>query len=224
MPMEIEARIRDFVENAYAKGLETLRLTQLESQAIAQVEDARSELGRAGRRFGGGCQIIANGIAPVAAIPTTTATLALYNNEEAGGMVYFVRRISAPWVGSGTPAAGATVFACISPSRIASPPTVMVTGYGAASLSGSTRRTKALFATAVTLPSTPAAPAWIQIHSSLQLAAANVGEGDGIGTEFDGELVVPPGYALGLAILSGAGTTPLYGLSVTWAEKQVTLR
>lgn len=193
-----------------------LRGTVIESLAVAQVEFENAELARAGRIFIGGNQIIANGIAPVAAIPTTTATLALFNGEDSGGLSYQISKIGF-WLGSGTPAAGATLFATVSPSKIATPPTVGATGYGVASASGSTRSSKALFATAVTIPSVPRAPAWVQVISTLQPAAANVGQGD-LFVEKKGGLYVPPGYALGFGILSGTGTTPLYGISVEWAE------
>jgi hypothetical protein len=197
-------------------------MTDNESIAVAQVELAKAESARAGRYFGGGNQIIANGIAPVAAIPTTTATLALYNAEDPGGLSYEIDRIGF-WLGSGTAAAGATLFATVSPAKIVTAPTANATGYGSASMSGSTRVTKAIWTTAVTVPSpTGRAPAWIQISSNFQLAAANVGQGDGY-VEMNGCLLVPPGYALGFAILSGAGTTPLYGISASWSEMQKSL-
>lgn len=198
-----------------------MRLTGIESLSVAQVEDTKAELARAGRRFGGGNQIIANGIAPVSAIPTTTATLALFNGEDSGGRSLIIDRICF-WLGSGTPAAGATLFATVSPSKIATPPTANATGYGSQSLSGSSMRTKAVWATGVTVPSMPAAPNWIAIQSTFQLAAANVGQGDTY-SEMSGALVVPPQYALGFGILSGAGTTPLYGISVTWSETALDL-
>lgn len=218
--MEIEARIRRFVKNAYAKGLETLRLTQFESQAIAMVEDPKIEVTRAGRRFHGGNQIIANGIAPVTAIPTTTATLALFNAEDPGGMALCIDKVNF-WLGSGTPTAGATLLATVSTKKIATPPSAMATGYGLQSASGSTRTSKALWTTAVTLPSPPV-PAWHALISTFQLAAANVGQGDGW-IELNGGLIVPPGYAAGFAILSGTGTAPLYGVSASWTELELEL-
>lgn len=202
-------------------GLDSLgafRQTVIRSQAVAQVEDPRAELARAGRRFGGGNQVIANGIAPVQAIPTTTATVALVNMEDPGGSAICIDRVSY-WLGSGTPAAGAALFATISRGKVASPPTGMATGWGWASLSGSTRASKALWATGVTLA---AGSAWVALLSTSQLAAANVGQGDNA-IDLEGQLLIPPGYACGFAILSGAGTTPLYGLSVTASETETDL-
>lgn len=203
-------------------GPRQVRQTDHESVAIATVEDMKLELARAGRRFMGGNQIIANGIAPVTAIPTTTATLALYNDEEAGGKSLVIDRLGY-WLGSGTSTAGATLLATVSVSTVASAPTTNATGYGSASCSGSGQVTRALWTTAVTLPATTTrANAWIQVTSTFQLAAANVGQGDGY-AELGGALVVPPGYCLGVAILSGTGTSPLYGVSATWSELQLDL-
>ncbi len=188
------------------------RLTNQGSHPVAAVEPEAYERARAGRRFWGGNQIIANGIAPVSAIPTTTATLALYNGEGDDGADYCIERINF-WLGSGTAAAGATLFACVSDGPIATTPT-MATGYEVASMSRGSRKSKAVWATAVTIPSDPA---WAGVLSTLQLAAANVGQGDGM-TFLDGGLLIPPRHALGLAILSGAGTSPLYGVSCQWTE------
>lgn len=195
----------------------TLRQTVVESLAVANVEHEFGELARSGSLYHGGTQVIANGIAPVQAIPTTTATLALYNAEESGGFALSIDRLQF-LLGSGTPAAGATLFATVSRTRIASAPTAMANGYGVASSSGSSRGSKALWATAMTMPSAGGlTPAWAPVVSTLQLAAANVGQGDGV-FEARGRFLVPPGFALGLAIVSGAGTTPLFSVGATWAE------
>lgn len=215
MDIKLEGIISRFVERL--TGQKQLRMTGLQSLAVAGVENPRVEMSRAGRRFYGGNQIIANGIAPVTAIPTTTATLALFNGEDAGGKSYCIERVNF-WVGSGTPTAGATLMATVSPFKLAAAPTAMATGYGVSSASGSTTSSKAIFTTGATVPSiTGHTPAWHALHSNFQLAAANVGQGDGV-SDLDGALIVPPQYILGLAILSGTGTTPLYGVSVTWTE------
>jgi hypothetical protein len=212
--MNIESVVRRFVKTGLGVRRD-VRMTALESVAVAQTEPARYEASRAGRRFMGGNQIIANGIAPVTAIPTTTATLALYNGEQAGGKCYVLERLGF-WLGSGTPAAGATLLATVSTQPIVTAVTANATGYGSQSASGSSSGTKAMWGTAVTLPNSPVV-AWMQICSTFQLAAANVGQGDMV-QDLEGMLVVPPRCALGLAILSGAGTTPLYGISATWVE------
>lgn len=189
------------------------RLTSQGSLAVAQVESVLQEQSRAGRRFFGGCQVIANGINPVSAIPTTTATLALYNGEPDNGADLCVDRINF-WLGSGTAAAGATLLITVA-GPIATTPT-MASNYSVTSASRGGKASKALLATSITLPGSPT---WIGVLSTFQLAAANVGQGDGW-AQLDGGLLVPPRYAMGIAILSGTGTSPLYGVSVQWSEME----
>lgn len=192
-----------------------IRLTNQESLAVAQFEPPYLESARAGTRFAGGTQVIANGIAPVAAIPTTTATLALYNTAEDGtGCSLYVDHIGF-FLGSGTAAAGSTLLLGLSNGKVvaASIPAA-ASNYSSQCLSTIGKTAVARWGTAVTIP---AGTAWFQSLSTFQLAAANVGQGDyaalpGVG------IVVPPGYALGMAILSGSGTSPLYSVSASWLE------
>jgi hypothetical protein len=194
-----------------------LRGTPLGSLAVGQVDSPYLDRTRSGRRFYGGTQIIANGIAPVAAIPTTTATLGLFNGDTGGsGMSLDLDWLNV-FLGSGTPAAGLTVFGAV--FKPTNPPSVNATGYGSASCSGSGRGSKALWGTALTAP---AGTNWSALFSTLQAAAANVGQGDNF-VDTGGRIVVPPGYAFGLGILSGAGTTPLYGVGAQWGETENTL-
>lgn len=213
--MKLDLGIRR-VSRMLAGGLSTLRGTPNESLAIAQYEPLNAEQARAGLRFAGGNSIIANGIAPVQVIPTTTGTLALYNADP--NKVLFIDSISF-WLGSGTAAAGATLFGAVSSAPIATAPT-MATGYAVSSLSGSAQRSSAVFGTAVTIPVSPYAPAWFAITSTQQAAAANVGQGDGY-REYNGGIAVPPLRALAFGVFSGAGTSPLYGISVSWTELAV---
>lgn len=210
--MKIDTVVRRAVR-LLTGGASTIRATNMESVAVAQYEPFNADAARAGLRFVGGNSIIANGIAPVSAIPTTTATLALYNPDP--NVTLYVDSVSF-WLGSGTAAAGATLFGCVSSAPIATPPT-MATGYAVSSASGSSKRSSAVLGTAVTIPTSPYAPAWFAMGSSFQLAAANVGQGDGY-REFNGGIAVPPLRALGMGILSGTGTSPLYGISLSWVE------
>lgn len=193
------------------------RGTPLSSLAVSQVESPYLDRARSGRRFYGGTQIIANGIAPVAAIPTTTATLGLYNNDTSGVGLSFDLDWLNVFLGSGTPAAGLTVFGAV--FRPTNPPSVNATGYGSTSCSGSARGTKGLWGTALTAA---AGVNWAALVSTFQAAAANVGQGDNF-VDLGGRILVPPGFAFGIGLLSGAGTTPLYGVSAQWGETETTL-
>lgn len=188
----------------------------LGSAKMAQVEPPRTLTSAMGRRYAGGCQVIASGIAPVAAIPTTTATLALYNGESDGGASLVIERIGYG-LGSGTAAAGATLFLCVTKIPLATVPT-MESNYALQSLSNGNRRSKAIWKAGATVST----DAWFAAMSSFQLAAANVGQGGDyyIG---EGEIIIPPRHALGIAILSGSGTSPLYSVGAVWSELDLDL-
>jgi hypothetical protein len=193
------------------------RLTSMGSLAAAQTELPCVELVRTGRMFKGGCGIIANGIAPDTAIPTTTAKLALFNADES--RTIFLDHLAFS-IGSGTPTAGASLLVGVSNGKIATPVAAMATGYGVGPASGLTKhKSAALWGTAITMP---AGTVWDLAGANMQLAAANVGQGD-VPLELRGAIAIPPGYAAGFSILSGAGTTPLYLLGARWAELEVAL-
>lgn len=191
------------------------RSTSLGSLATAQVELSRTELSRAGRYFFGGNQIIANGIAPVTAIPTTAISAGLYNAGVADSLL--LDYVAGPWVGSGTPTAGCTLLCGISDQKAAGTTAIAnMTGWSSRAACGSaSRKTVALWDATATF--TAANTTWFSLGSNMQLAAATVGQGSPA-IVLHGGISVPPGFEVGFAILSGAGTTPLYGLSAGWAE------
>lgn len=193
--------VRDIAQTAMG----ALRVAQL---GLPNLEDAL-----AGFRFGGGCQVIAEGIAPVSAIPTTTATLALFN-PLTSGRVLVVDWLSF-FLGSGTAAAGATLLACSS-GQVATAPSA-ATSYESANLAGRSGSSVAVWGKALTIPD----GTWLGVQSTFQLAAANVGQGDGR-ANLGGAFIIGPGKALGLAVLSGAGTSPLYQISASWLELPLT--
>jgi hypothetical protein len=207
----------------YARGAngnrQWQRATMFGSLAVAEVELSRTELARAGRYVIGGNQIIANGIGVSAAIPTTTPTLGLYNGNLQDSLL--LDWVTGPWLGSGTAAAGVTLLAGISTQTSAGTiPTANTTGWSSVVTSGSgTRRSAAWWNTGVTFIA--ASTSWFALTATQQLAAANVGQGSPSQIFLNGGIVIPPGFNIGFAFLTGAGTTPLYGLSMAWGELQV---
>lgn len=212
MLAELIARRFTFVR----RGPIQQRATPLESTAIAQVEMEDYELARAGRLFYGGTQLAANGIAPDATLPTTTVKCALYNRTDSVNTLS-IRHLH-HFLISGTPAAGLTMWVCVSNGRIATPVAANVTGFGTGSSSG-LGQSLTYWGTAVTFPT---GTIWHSLGSNFQLAAANIGQGDQPYNVYGG-LLVPPGYALGFALFSAAGTTPLYGISARWGELEADL-
>lgn len=169
-----------------------------------------------GQRFCAGLQLLSSGIAPKQAIPSLSPTLCLYNGDSSQS--YVVRYIH-KWLASGTAAAGSTLLVALSPNALSPVPTQNATNFKIQKLgpSSTSETSSALLASGVTLPNSPQAPVWISICSDFQLAAANLGQGDAV-TNLNGMIVIPPGYGMGIDIISGSGSSPLYGVTVVWDE------
>lgn len=195
-----------------------LQQTLLGNLAIAQVEPGKLEAARQGIRY---CAVIGNGatfLAPVTAYPTTTAAIALYNAST--DKILAIQKLFS-FLASGTPAAGGILLACVtkvSQSR----PTLSTGDNGGyagvvqSSLSGYGGQGNGIFINNQTL--TGEQPAWFPAAvEPTSPATASIGAHACVG-DFDGLIAVPPGYMLGLTMLSGSGTSPLYGFGAIWDE------
>jgi hypothetical protein len=214
MSLLLDGEIRKFVSNAYASARRSLRLTQHESFAVAQVEPAGLELARAGLRFYGGVQNGATGRAPVGSIPTTAAAWLLWNGESDGGASLVIDTVSIVQV-SGTAAVGGAILWALTNKKIAAP--TAATGYATTSASKSSKSSRAVWGDNQTLGETPT---WGVLKANGNPATSTSG-GDTV--DVDGRIIVPPGFGLALHYLSGAGTSPLFGASATWSELQLSL-
>ncbi len=196
------------------------RATSFGSLPVAEVELSRTELARAGRYFVGGNQVIASGISVSAAIPTTTPLMGLYNGNAQDSLL--MDSFTGPWVGSGTPAAGGVFLGALSTQTSAGTiPTANTSNWSSVATGGSvSRRSSAWWNTGVTFIA--ASTSWFAINCGAQLAAANVGQALAQGQVlFNGGFIIPPGFNMGFTVLTGAGTSPLYGFSATWGELPV---
>lgn len=189
-----------------------LRVTDLGSLAVANAEPSFTEVLRAGLRFVGGVQVIADGFAPLATIPTTTASACLFNGENQGGRSYLVDCITVA-IGLTAPTTGHIVFAGLSNGRITAPSAA--TNYSSQSASGGTRSTKAIWGTGITFP---AGTAWINVQASPVITAAGIGGENGtVLTRF----LIPPQFALGFAVL--ATTSAEHLIHASWSELELDL-
>ena len=153
--------------------------------------------------------------APVAVVPTTTASFALYNGNAVLGGGYYIHLLKVScFAVSGTGAVGGSVLVGLSPTVQAA----AVSGYagvvGPKSLSSSpsVRTSLAVVGGAITLAG---APVWTQIG---QIPAASGTVGSGATLDVEGLVIIPPGFACGFDVMSSAGTTPLYGWSFIYSE------
>jgi len=196
-------------------GQQPARATQYGSQAVAQVEPSLLELTRAGVRFGGGLSIIANAVAPVQAIPTTTAGILIYNADDVKSLVIDHATM---FLASGTSDIGALLMAAVT-GRIleTNAPAAMTTGWAVGSLSGSAKTSPVKIGAAVTIP---AGAVWMALAGNAQPVATTAGA-SGNPAQLNGGLIVPPRCGLALAVLSGAGTTAKYGMSFSWSELEL---
>lgn len=159
--------------------------------------------------------------APVTAVPTTTASFAFWNgNAVTTKYCCVILEIEARLI-SGTSPVGASMLCGLSPTVQAA----AVSGYsgvvGGKSLSASTvRASAAIIGGAITLAG---APVWRGIGNSSVAIAAGAAGGGGMVYQPTFPIIVPPYFALGVDILSTAGTSPLWGWTFTYAEIQLDL-
>jgi len=200
-----------------SEGASKARLTYNGGLAVDQVAPPKAELGLARRRFGA---VVGNGatfIAPVTAVPTTTATFMLYNGEPDGGRVLSIETVG-HFLASGTADANGALIGAVTLARQTTVPGAYASTV-LSSLSGGPVDSKAVLANAHTI--TGGQPAWIPLPyvgaNSIAADANTIGAAGGV-ANVDGEFNVPPGHGFAITLVAGAGSTPLYGFSVTWAE------
>ena len=191
-----------------ANGVFTrVRLTALGSQAVARVEGKYTETGRAGARFFVSPGVVANAVAPVQDLGTTTAGWALYNGNAAGGKSYEVLMAFA-YQASGTSGLGAALLlgssTLVQAAAVAAGTGTLVKAMGSSSGAGA----NATLGNAITLAG---APAWVCVASNAQPAIVGIGSGPLV-ANLDGLFIVKPGFALGATVLAPAGTTAKYSV------------
>jgi hypothetical protein len=190
-----------------------VRMTDLMSVAVANVEPLHAETLRAGARFYGGAQNGATGMAQATAIPTTTAAAVLANGETGGNAKSYVVDLISWFPLGGTIGTGGILFASV--FKLATP--AAQASWSSVSSSGSSKSTKAVWALAQTAPT---GTSWFVWGSSSYSPTVNLTAAQGL-PQTGGTLLVPPGYALGLSVVSAAGTSPTYGVSASWVELEL---
>jgi hypothetical protein len=218
--MDIFGRVRRWSRTAGDDR--QIRMTNFESQAVAQVEPPGVECTRAACRFLLGNSAAVTGIANVTALPTTAAQWALFNGEAAGGKTYYLEELGM-FLTSGTPGVSGMLLACIY-----SAPTIATGSFragcsigpagGVSGPTGSALNSRAIVAVSQTITN-PAAPNWFPVATNpspnvTAFAAQVFLEHRNI----QGRIAIPPQHALGLAVVGPAGTTPLYAPFAQWVE------
>ncbi len=217
MSAGLVGQIRRFVENFAGTSDKILRLTGLESLAVAQVEPACMEATRAGRRFTLGNTAAITGIANVTALPTTAAQFVLWNLSTTKSLIIEEMGV---YLTSGTPGVGGVLLAAVVPR----PATAIAIGTYAGTKISNCNPASPLASVAVCKESESldASPCWYPIADNDD---SNVGAFPGSGTlvnrDINGRFVVPPGCGLAFAVLGLAGSTPLFAPFAQWVEAQL---
>ncbi|MES2342312.1 MAG: hypothetical protein V4597_11585 [Pseudomonadota bacterium] len=198
-------------------------MTNLGSQRFCQLEAPGFEMGRSGRSFAGGLQLVTSAIVPLVDLPTTggAGTACLFNGANPGAnppRYLAVKRISFSY-GSGTAVAfGTSLFAGVTPSVLA---TAMVANGTNWSIQA-TRGTGASVAFLAAAQTIPAGTAWMLLGGIAHGAATTMAFGYTVDISAH-PFIVPPGFALTFGALAGLGTTAKYLFSLSWDECEAIL-
>lgn len=193
-------------------GLKGVRASDLGNLTIDNVKPLKAELARAGVRH---AVVVGNGATfkpPITAWPTTTATWLLYNGHPS--KAYFIDTVGF-FLASGTAAVGATLIAAVTqPGQLAS--SVIPTAFAGSvisNLSGRSNDSGAVLANAWTIVN--GQPAWHGLAADGSLTASTT-IGQGLVAQVNGGLMIPPTCGLCIDVVSGTGTSALYGVYVTF--------
>jgi hypothetical protein len=192
--------------------------SNLGSSRVAQLEPPGFEMGRSGRSFVGGLQLVTSAIVPLVDLPTTggAGTACLFNGANPGAnppKYLVVKRISFSY-GSGTLAAfGTSLFAGVTPSVLATAMVANGTNWNVQATRG-TGASVAFLAAAQTIPT---GTAWCLLGGVAHGAATTMAVGYTVDLQAQ-PFVVPPGFALTFGVLAGLGTSAKYIFSLAWDE------
>lgn len=215
MSEPIQGEVRRFVDYVAGAGEKNLRLTFNESVAVAQVEPAKLEMTRSGRRFLLGNSAAITGIANATALPTTAAQWVLYNND-ARSTCFF--ETIGMYLTSGTPGVGGILLAALIRLPVVAAGDTTYTGTKISSASYSSNRSQLVVKASITVTE-PAAPNWFPIaENPSPNVTAFAASTFLVNRNIQGGIAVPPGYGLALAVVAPAGTTPLFAPFAEWIE------
>lgn len=152
--------------------------------------------------------IVATAVAPVTALPTTTAQMTLWNGEQENGKIYVLDSVGV-FVTVSAAAATAVGLCALMNIGKKTAPTSALTPRG---LAGQAYRGTGIVAVGATVTN----DVWITMGSS------NVGPTSQIGQTLDwslnGQYVVPPGHMFSLSAIANTGTTITCRCFMRWHE------
>lgn len=210
MAEQLEGKVESFPSQN--QGFNTpaqLRMSELKSLFVDQMAPDYYEMCRNAKIFGV-TTTVAVAVVPLQVVPTTTAAFVL-NNVSTTNTLVVPLAISVLFA-SGTAAVGSSIYAQVGSTPLATQLTADGTGVVKSCLRGGVATGSVCWGDS----SKTVAGGW-QLIGGINTTAATT-PGYSVSIPVNGMYVVRPTYALGLHVLSGAGTTAAFSYSVIWAE------
>lgn len=180
-------------------------------QLVAQGMPAYSEMAR----LGAGWQAIdTNALAAVAAVPTTTAGLTLWNGEPAGGKSYVIDRVGLISVVTTAALSGFSIACCIHPVGMVKPTSDITPK----SMSG-----KPSYGGAAVVDSgaTVVSDGWFPIDKSFVTSGVGTTPIGGVSWDTQGRFLIPPSAGFSIKAFGNITGLTFYHV-IAWWEVQVT--
>lgn len=218
----VYGRIRKVLEGIDASVVDADAQLVLSAQLellVAQAAHPFQEVSRLGRSF----QVTTTtAVAAVAAIPSTTGGLSLYNNEADGGRSYVIDFVSASGVTTAAAAGHAGLICLIGQVRETPPTNSALIAKKMNGMGGGTNDTKArTILTGTALPATTGIAAdWFPVGVGIERAAAVAVPGAGLFFDPQGRFIVPPGRYFSMHVVADT-TASTFQLCIAWTEKQL---
>lgn len=195
----------------YTKGEGSPAINGRGDSLIALALPERSELVRHGESYG---VIAQSAVAPVVALPTTTAQLSIWNGEPDGGKSYIIDSLIGMVAVSAGAATGVGFAGMLNRGRVTKPTSDLTSIFG---MAGHPYAGKAV----IDLAATVVDDVWHPIGSAV------VGPASQVALPFEaqvyGQYIIPPGGMFSMAVLANTVTTITVKQGLRWHEVQLDL-
>ena len=214
---KIYAWVRNLVTPNWADGNAQVAINNRGDLCVAQGLPERHDLVRLGNSYFS----IGTAVAPVAAVPTTAAHFALYNNEAPGGKSYVIDFIGTQIAVSAAAAIQIGLWAILQPPGATANQggTVNIYSLSGAPLYRGKGNTKV--SPTITTPGVSAG-VWMPVGNSLVIANTADLMGS-IESPVQGRYVLPPGGTFGLATSCDSAGSATCTPWIVWHEVQMPL-
>lgn len=155
-------------------------------------------------------------VAPVVALPTTSAPLSIFNGEPDGGLSYVIDDIFSIVVASAAAATGITMAHMLGTGKKVAPTAAAIVPKG---LSGRVYNGRAVLA----LASTVVDDVWLPVNGQANQAPSINQIGSSVSAAIDGRIIVPPGHMYSIAVVANTAALITVRMGLRWHEVQLAL-